>query len=60
MGSSKGPAPEGGLESEIRQRIEAQFTSADARLTCAVQSGAEYGYALPDRDVHDADASHRD
>lgn len=45
---------------QIRQRIEAQFAGAGARLTCAVHPGAEHGYALPERDVHDADATYRD
>lgn len=45
---------------EIRTRIEDQFAGTGARLTCAVHPGAEHGYALPGRDVHDADATVRD
>jgi carboxymethylenebutenolidase len=45
---------------EIRQSIQAQFSGAGARLACAVHYGAQHGYALPERDVHDADATKRD
>jgi carboxymethylenebutenolidase len=45
---------------DVRERIEDQFARAGARLTTTVHSGAQHGYALPGRDVHDPAATHRD
>jgi carboxymethylenebutenolidase len=45
---------------DVRERLEAEFARAGARLTSTVHSGAQHGYALPERDVHDAEAANRD
>jgi carboxymethylenebutenolidase len=45
---------------DVRERIESQFTRAGARLTSTVHPGAQHGYALPERDVHDSEATERD
>ena len=45
---------------QVRERIKTEFAKAGARLTCVVHAGADHGYALPQRDVHDAHATRLD
>jgi carboxymethylenebutenolidase len=40
--------------------LRRQFAETGARLVYRVHRGAEHGYALPDRDVHDAEATRAD
>ena len=45
---------------DVRECLKTRFARDGARLTCAVHSGAQHGYALPERDVYDAQATKRD
>ncbi len=44
----------------IRETLEQAFRGAGARYCFAVHPGADHGYALPERDVHDASATASD
>jgi carboxymethylenebutenolidase len=44
----------------IRQALSEAFAGSPAHYTCEVHPGAEHGYALPDRDIHDKRAANRD
>ena len=44
----------------LRQKLEELFHGRSARYRYAVHPGAQHGYSLPQRDVHDAQAAAAD
>jgi len=44
----------------IRQALSEAFAGSPVDYCCEVHPGAEHGYALPDRDIHDKRAANRD
>ncbi len=45
---------------DVRARLQSQCASTGARLTSVVHPGAYHGYALPERDVYNQEATERD
>ena len=44
----------------VRQTLSEVFAGRPVDYSCEVHPGAEHGYALPDRDIHDKRAANRD
>lgn len=44
----------------VRATLEKAFHGTGVKYRCAVHAGADHGYALPERDVHDAHATASD
>ncbi len=44
----------------IRQALSEAFAGCAVDYRCELHAGAEHGYALPDRDIHDKRAANRD